>query len=145
MGVYDRSIDAAGFSELTSRLATAWSTRDTALALSCFADDAVYMEPPDIQLFRGHEQLARYFAALTSGTSMAFHNVWFDEEAQTGAGEYSFGVNGQNSFDHGIAVMEIRGGVIATWREYQSRGPAAFTSFVAVEGKEWRWHIGNYP
>ena len=42
----------AELTTLLERLATAWSKQDTELALSCFTEDAVYMEPPDIQLQR---------------------------------------------------------------------------------------------
>ena len=81
----------AELTALLERLATAWSTQDTELALSCFTEDAVYMEPPDIQIYIGHEQLRPYFAALGSGTLMQFHNVLLDESGRVGAGEYTFG------------------------------------------------------
>jgi ketosteroid isomerase-like protein len=133
------------FRELMERLARAWSTQDTELGLSCFTEDAVYMEPPDVQLYLGHEQLRPYFAALTPGTFMRFHTLAFDEGAQRGAGEYSFGSAGSDTADHGVAVVELRDGRIGTWREYQRKGPASFETFTGVEGKTWAWHIGNYP
>jgi hypothetical protein len=110
-----------------------------------FAADAVYMEPPDVQLFIGHEQLRPCFAALEPGTFMRFHNVWFDAERQVGAGEYSFGTEGKPMADHGVAVMELRAGRIAFWREYQRKGPRPFDRFLAQTGKSWRWSIKNYP
>jgi ketosteroid isomerase-like protein len=127
------------------QLARAWSQQDTDLALACFTPDAVYIEPPDIQFYTGHDQLRPYFAALTPGTLMHFHNLWFDESGQTGAGEYSFGRSGQPACDHGVAVVELRDGRIAFWREYQRKGPTDFQAFVGLEGKSWQWHIGNYP
>jgi hypothetical protein len=133
------------FRELMERLAHAWSTQDTELGLSCFTDDAVYTEPPDIQIYVGHDQLRPYFAALTPGTFMRFHTVAFDEDSARGFGEYSFGHERSPTADHGVAVVEVRGDRIATWREYQRKGPAAFDEFVASEGKTWQWHIGNYP
>ena len=63
-------MNGEGFHELLERLGRAWSTQDTELGLSCFAEDASYTEPPDIQLYSGHEQLRPYFAALTPGTFM---------------------------------------------------------------------------
>ena len=137
--------DAQAFEQLMHRLAAAWSAQDTDVAVACFTEDAVYMEPPDVQLYRGHEQLRPYFAALEPGTFMRFHNLWFDEASATGAGEYSFGLEGQEVADVGVVVVTIERGAIAQWREYQRKGPADFSTFIATEGKEWQWHIGNYP
>ena len=133
------------FRELLERLARAWSTQDTELGLSCFTADAVYTEPPDVQLYVGHEELRPYFAALTPGTSMRFHTIALDEDARRGLGEYTFGHESSDSADHGVAVVDVDDGRIAVWREYQRKGPASFDDFVAVEGKSWQWHIGNYP
>jgi ketosteroid isomerase-like protein len=138
-------LDARGFADLMGRLARAWEELDTEAAIECFTADAVYMEPPDIQLFQGQNELRPYFAALRRGTFMHFHRLWFDEDGQTGAGEYSFGTTGWHSADHGVAVVEVRGGRISSWREYQRKGPATFPDFAGREGKEWRWHGGNYP
>jgi hypothetical protein len=133
------------FRELLERLADAWSTQDTELGLSCFTEDASYTEPPDVQLYVGHEQLRPYFAALTPGTFMRFHTIAFDEGSQGGFGEYSFGHERSETADHGVAVVEVAGDRIAVWREYQRKGPSAFADFVATEGKTFEWHIGNYP
>jgi hypothetical protein len=138
-------VTGEGFRELLERLAQAWSTQDTELGLSCFAEDAVYTEPPDIQLYVGHDQLRPYFAALTPGTFMRFHTIAFDEGAQRGAGEYSFGDERSETADHGVAIVEVDGERIRAWREYQRKGPASFDAFTAVEGKTWQWNIGNYP
>lgn len=136
---------ADGFHELMERLARGWSTQDTELALSCFAEDAVYMEPPDVQLYVGHEQLRPYFAALDPGTYMHFNVLLFDDTTQVGAGEYAFGHERSELADHGVAVVEIERDRIRHWREYQRKGPARFGDFLAVDGKTWQWHIGNYP
>ena len=133
------------FRELMERLARGWSTQDTDLALSCFTPDAVYMEPPDLQLFVGHDQLRPYFAALTPGTYMRFRVLAFDEDAQVGAGEYAFGSEEEDTADHGVAVVELENGRIRFWREYQRKGPPAVEEFLRVDGKRWQWHIGNYP
>jgi uncharacterized protein YciI len=76
---------------------------------------------------------------------MRFHRVFFDEASQTGGGEYSFGTEGQKTADHGVAVVEVRDGRIAYWREYQRKGPMPFETFLATEGKDWQWTIRNYP
>lgn len=133
------------FTALMERLAKAWSDQDTDAALDCFQWDAMYTEPPDIQIYQGHDQLRPYFAALKPGTFMRFHNLWFDEAKQIGAGEYSFGMQDAATADHGVVIVEIRDGKIAVWREYQRKGPASFQDFISAEGKTWQWYIGNYP
>ena len=138
-------MDTDSFIALMEKLARAWGEQDTESGLECFTEDAVYLEPPDVQLYLGHEQLRPYFAALQPGTFMRFHNLWFDEASQCGAGEYTFGDEGDEVSDHGVTVVQVRDGRIAFWREYQRKGPTPFEKFVAVEGKEWQWHIGNYP
>ena len=138
-------LTSAAFRELLAKVARGWSTQDTDLALSAFAPDAVYMEPPNIQLYRGHAELRPYFGALTAGYFMRFHHVWFDEAGQTGGGEYSFGKEGARTADHGVAVVELRNGRIAIWREYQRKGPLTREAFLASEGKDWEWTIRNYP
>jgi uncharacterized protein YciI len=138
-------ITPAQFRELMQRVERGWSTQDTELALSAFTPDAVYMEPPNLQLYRGQAELRPYFGALTPGTFMRFHRLLFDEPSQTGAGEYSFGTEGQRVADHGVAVVELREGRIAFWREYQRKGPFPFEAFLALDGKGWQWTIRNYP
>lgn len=132
------------FRALLDRLADAWSNLDTEAAVACFAPAAVYMEPPAEQLFVGHAQLRPYFAELESGTFMRWTGVWFDEASQTGAGEFIFGEDGDALADHGVAVIDIEDGVIARWREYLQKGPADQDAFLAVDGKDWTWHIGRY-
>jgi hypothetical protein len=140
-----QEINEADFRKLMNRLADAWSGQNTEQALTCFTDNAVYMEPPNIQFYEGHRQLRPYFAALKPGTFMRFHNLWFDESKQVGAGEYSFGEVGSKDADHGVVVVELRNGRIAFWREYQQKGPVSFERFIDKNGKEWKWTIKNYP
>ena len=80
-------INESDFRELMNRLADGWSRQNTEQALSCFTENAVYMEPPNIQFYEGHIQLRPYFAALKPGTFIRFRNLWFDESRQIGAGE----------------------------------------------------------
>ncbi|WP_420631860.1 nuclear transport factor 2 family protein [Candidatus Leptofilum sp.] len=133
------------FIQLMTQLANSWTTQNSQAALDCFTQDAIYMEPPNSQLYMGHEQLRPYFAALTPGTYMTFHNLCFNEATQVGMGEFSFGLLGKELADVGIAVVQIENGKIAHWREYHRKGPANFAEFIAHEGKEFEWHIGNYP
>lgn len=135
----DQPVSSAAFEALLQRLAQAWSTQDTELGLSCFTDDALYMQPPDLQLYRGHRDLRPLFAVLKPGTFMKFHNIAFNEVRQVGLAEFSFGRDGQAKADHGVAVVHVRQGRIVSWREYFQEGPASFEEFVAVEGKRWKW------
>jgi hypothetical protein len=138
-------VDRAQFAELMRRVAAAWAAQDTGTAVSCFTPDAIYLQPPDIQLFAGHEQLAAYFGALPPGMHLDLHHTWFDALDQHGCVEFTFRREGATTADHGTIVVELRDGLIARWREYVQPGPASFAEFAAVNGKQWRWHIGNYP
>ena len=138
-------LDAAGFGDLFGRLAAAWAALDAEAAADCFTDDAIYMEPPDVQLFQGRDQLLAYFSPLTEGTYLRADGLWFDEESQAGAVEFTFGMAGAATADHGVVVIGLVDGKIASWREYHRKGPADFDEFISAEGKEWTWHIGNYP
>lgn len=130
----------AGFKQLLVEVAQGWLLGDADRALASFAPDAVYMEPPDRQLFVGHPDLESYFAAVERGTRMTWHGMWFDDATQSGAAEFTFGDDGQPVMDHGVAVLELRDGRIASWQEYVVKGPPERAEFLATEGKAWRWH-----
>lgn len=133
------------FEALMHRLAEAWTTQNTDAALACFTDDATYTQPPDQQFYQGRAQLKAYFGALKKGTTMRFHHLWFDETTQSGAGEFTFGSTTTRQGVTGVVVVSLHDGRIKTWREYFVKGPLDFDEFIATEGKNWKWHIGNYP
>jgi hypothetical protein len=130
---------AAEFEALLQSLARAWSEQNTPAALACFAADALYMQPPDEQLYRGRDDLRVLFDGLRAGTLMQFHNIAFRPEFQVGFGEFTFGRRGSPQAVHGVVVVRVSGGRIASWREYFVPGPASFSDFVGVEGKTWKW------
>lgn len=132
------------FISLMNNVARGWSNQNTPLALSSFDNDAIYMEPPNTQYYRGHTQLKPYFDELGDQHNMVFHNLWFNRETQSGAGEFTFSY-GEEIADIGIVVVEIEKGKIKFWREYHKKGPSEFKKFIEIEGKDWEWHIGNYP
>ena len=132
------------FYGLMQNVAKGWSTQNTDLALGSFAKDAIYMEPPNIQYYRGHSQLRPYFDELDDKYQMTFHNLWFNENTQSGSGEFTFSY-GEDISDVGVVVVELEKGKIKFWREYQRKGPTNFREFLQIENKEWEWHIGNYP
>ena len=133
------------FEQLMRRVSEGWNRQDTELALSAFTADAVYMEPPDVKLYQRHTQLRPYFAALRKGTSVIWHNLFFNEAAQSGTGECSFGEQSDKQVDHGVAMVELRGGKIAVWREYQRKDPKSFDDFLRRDDKTWKWTIKTYP
>lgn len=137
-------IDVKEFKKLLNNVEYGWSNQDTPLALSSFSTDAVYMEPPNIQLYVGHKQLKPYFEALGPEHRMKFHNIWFDESSQTGAAEFTFSY-GEKIADVGIIVVEIKDGKISSWREYHRKGPVDFREFLSTKNKDWKWTIENYP
>jgi hypothetical protein len=139
------AITRSEFAALMESLAGAWETLDAERAVECFTADAVYLQPPDLQFYEGHDQLKAYFGALTPGTYLDFHNEWFDEASQVGCVEFSFGVRNAPEADHGTIVVVVRNGLIAQWREYVQPGPGDFARFIATDHKDWAWHIGNYP
>lgn len=140
----DKEISEREFQTLMNNIAKGWSTQNTNLALSSFDKDAVYMEPPNIQYYRGHQQLRPYFDELDSTYKMEFHHLWFNSSTQSGTGEYTFSY-GKDTSDVGIVVVELKEGKIKFWREYQRKGPTNFKDFLSIENKNWEWHIGNYP
>lgn len=64
---------------------------------------------------------------------MIWHHLFFNETSQKGASEYSFGEQSDKQVDNGVAVVELRGGKIAVWREYQRRGPRPSAQWQEVE------------
>jgi len=51
---------------------------------------------------------------------MQWHHLVFDEEKQIGAGEYTFEYEIRT---HGVAMVQLVGGRIARWREYEVESP----------------------
>lgn len=133
------------FSGLLEDVARAWEGESPESAAEIFTPDALYMQPPDVQLFRGTEQLEKYFGAVEPGTYLRWHHVWFDPASQVGGGEFTFGRVGRETATHGVAVVRVRDSRIARWHEYLQTGPASRDDFLDPEGKTWKWHIGNYP
>jgi ketosteroid isomerase-like protein len=133
------------FKKLIHQLAESWTNQDVNSALECFEADAVYMQPPAEQFYKGQVQLRAYFGAIKEGTIMKLHNVWFDHEKQLGAVEFTFANTKSGSGVTGVAIVLLEKGKIKHWREYFISGPIDFDEFISTENKDWKWHIGNYP
>jgi uncharacterized protein (TIGR02246 family) len=124
-------MDTEGFASLLARVADGWNTGAPAEAADCFTVDAVYLEPPNAQHYVGREELSAFFhgeAAEPRAMSMTWHHVAYDPDGSVGFGEYTFSI--ANGFAaHGVAVVSVRGGQIATWREYQYPSAQPFRDF----------------
>lgn len=115
------------FRRLLQTVADGWNAGDAHLAANCFAEDAVYVEPPDRQRYVGRRQLLAFFGRGVT-MSMTWHGIAFVESDQAGFGEYTFSLVGQFTL-HGIVAVELEGDLIAGWREYQYRSELPFEQF----------------
>lgn len=123
---------AEGFRALMERVAAGWREGNAANALECFTEDALYEEPPRKQFHSGRADLFEFFGG-EKGTGGPMHMTWhqrvFDRATQVGAGEYSFRLNRQH---HGVVMVQLRGGRIARWREYQTESSLSFEELSGV-------------
>jgi hypothetical protein len=116
------------FDALMRQIARGWNTGDPDLAARCFAPDIVYVEPPDRQRYVGWAEVRELCGGdAPSPMSMTWHHLLFDEHRQRGAGEYTF--RGQRQY-HGLVLVEMRGGLVRRWREYQYVSDMPWDEFV---------------
>lgn len=121
-------------------IANGWNTKNAEKAADCFTDDAVYIEPPDKQFFKGKEELYQYFGGDNGfDMKLQWHNLFFDEEQQTGIGEYTFEFN--NMIHHGVTIVELQDGKIKFWREYDTTGTISYDEFIKTDGKQYKFTI----
>ena len=123
------SITTPRFVHLMQTIAEGWNEGNARQAADCFHEDAVYLEPPEKQLYHGCEELYEFFGG-DQGPDVPMHMTWhhlaFNEEAQVGFGEYTFQMHG---LYHGIVVVRIESGLIRQWREYQYRTESNWEAF----------------
>jgi hypothetical protein len=123
-------ITDAQFKNLMRTVAAGWNEGDAKKAVDCYTEDAVYTEPPDKQVYAGRKELYDFFGGDKKPEPpmrMTWHHLAFDEESQTGFGEYTFQMNNRY---HGIVIVKIRGGKISNWREYQYKSDLEWREFV---------------
>jgi ketosteroid isomerase-like protein len=124
-------ISTAQFELLMQTIADGWNKGDARKAADCFSEDAVYVEPPDIQLYQGRAELYEFFGS-EHGTHLAMKMTWhhlaFNEEDQIGFGEYTFEMHARY---HGIVVVKIKAGLIKHWREYQYQTGLNWEDFIS--------------
>lgn len=122
---------ASDFEKLLYQVAEGWNEGNAQKAAECFSVDAVYMEPPDRQLYRGRQALYEFFGGSSGRASpmmMTWHHLLFDESRQIGVGEYTFSYKGRET--HGIVIVQIAEDKIRRWREYQYRSEMNWEAFV---------------
>jgi hypothetical protein len=119
------------FEQLMLKVAAGWNEGNARKAADCFSEDAIYVEPPDKQLYHGRAELYEFFGG-DAGTDlpmqMRWHHLAFNEEEQVGFGEYTFR---QNNRYHGIVVVKLESGLIKHWREYQYRSELDWEEFMS--------------
>ena len=128
--LHGQEIKTVQFEALMMKLARGWNEGDAQKAADCFAQDAVYSEPPDKQLYRGRDALFKFFGGNEGRKrtmKMTWHHLIFDEQKQIGAGEFTFEYGGKV---HGVAMVKIRHGRIQNWREYWYESPLDWDEFV---------------
>ncbi|TQV68187.1 nuclear transport factor 2 family protein [Exilibacterium tricleocarpae] len=65
----EASLNNDGFERLLNRVADDWNRGDARAAADCFTPDAVYIEPPDRQLYEGRQALFEFFGGEEGRTS----------------------------------------------------------------------------
>lgn len=97
-------------------LARGWREKDYDKVASWFADDVRYLDPTRYRFASRAELLELFFKGEENEESTVWHDVVFDEERQLGAAEYTY--QGTHRY-HGTVWVQLRGNLIARWREYQ--------------------------
>ena len=119
------------FEQLMQTISDGWNEGNARKAANCFSEDAIYVEPPDAQLYHGREELHEFFGG-DNGTDipmkMIWHHLAFNEETQIGFGEYTFEMHGRY---HGIVVVRVESALIKQWREYQYRAQINWEAFTS--------------
>jgi limonene-1,2-epoxide hydrolase len=109
--------------ELIDRLIGAWKRLDLDEIMSCFTDDAVYinipMDPPN----RGKEMIRKTiegFLGMAQGIEFVVHHTAENPATGVVMNERTdrFRVNDKWIEARVMGVFEIRGGRIAAWRDY---------------------------
>jgi hypothetical protein len=113
-----KHLSAAEFEKLMQTVSEGWKEGNAKKAAECFTEDAIYTEPPDKQLYKGRDQLFKFFGGnegRKSQMKMTWHHLMFNDQKQIGAGEFTFEYGGKV---HGMVIVKISNGKISNWREY---------------------------
>jgi catechol 2,3-dioxygenase-like lactoylglutathione lyase family enzyme len=98
------------------RAAAGWRDGDAAAVGDAFAADVEYLDP-FLYRFDRREDLLPFFEPPPGGHHVTWHQVLWDDTAQTGVVEYTY--EGHHRY-HGAAIVRLADdGRIALWREWQ--------------------------
>jgi SnoaL-like domain len=120
----------AEFQKLLQIVADGWNEGNARKAADCFTEDAIYIEPPDKQIYVGRKALFEFFGGDKNPDppmSMTWHHRAFNEDSQIGFGEYTY--QGGNRY-HGIVIIKIKNGKISNWHEYQYKSNLDWKKFI---------------
>jgi hypothetical protein len=87
------------------------------------------------RILRFEEDVKRYSSflvdrkAVRAPCAWSGHHLLFDEEHQTGAGEYTFSYDVRT---HGMVIVRVLNGKIANWREYERQPSMDWEDFVGA-------------
>jgi catechol 2,3-dioxygenase-like lactoylglutathione lyase family enzyme len=103
------------------RAAAGWRDGDAAAVADAFAADVEYLDP-FLYRFARREDLLPFFEPPPGGHHVTWHQVLWDDTAQTGVVEYTY--EGHHRY-HGAAIVRLADdGRIALWREWQHQDDA---------------------
>jgi len=125
-----KPINRAEFTRLMQTVADGLNENNAHKAADCFALDAIYSEPPNRQLYRGRERLFEVFGGdkgRKQPMRMQWHHLTFDEQTQTGSGEFSLT---DGATIHGMTSIRIRDGLIGNWRQYSYESSLDWNAFI---------------
>jgi hypothetical protein len=117
------------FVKLMTAVSDGWNEGNARESAECFTDDAIYMEPPDRQVYIGGKAIYEFFGGPNKPEPpmhMTWHHLAWNESESVGYGEYTFQMNRRY---HGIVTVQIRNGKIAKWREYQYQSASDWDAF----------------
>lgn len=101
---------------ILDRAAAGWAAGDATAVADCFAADVEYLDP-FLYRFTRRDDLLPFFEPPPGGHHVTWHDVLWDDDAQTGVVEYTY--EGHHRY-HGAAVVRLDAdGRIALWREWQ--------------------------
>lgn len=127
-----RKLNSAEFQKLANTVASGWNQDNAKKAASAFAENAIYVEPPNKQRYVGREALFKFFSGNSGRPEqmqMVWHHLVFDEVQQLGVGEFTFR-SGINYQVHGTVMIKVTNGLISHWREYLSKSSLPWEEFV---------------
>lgn len=119
-------MDGIAFNLMLERLAEGWSERQYENVAAEFAETLFYSDSLNYT-FEDNGLLLEFFQNDDGQPQFCeFHNSVFDEERQIGVAEYTY--KGTYQY-HGTVWIEVEGGKIATWREYQHKSEKSWEEF----------------